>query len=222
MALLKSKPRNQTAITENHMWLCACRQHLLYWAQPPSQPCTEEVDSLISISVDGFVFSSLGTAWCGDLPRATISSGFCHTTKNSRLKIWGVGGAAWGSRPCAKRGWAAAGEQRFTAHRDGFDFVISYSYKEWMYEPADEALLRVWAGVSPLRRLGCSHIVHPVKFVSGFLFLGSIGESANPSTARWIVLSCGLLPCRLPAKASHSAGAVAAAAGHRAAHRQPV
>ena len=64
MALLKTKPRNKTAIIENHMWLCSCRQHLVFW------------------------------------------------------------------------------EQHFHAHRDGFDFNITYSYKEWMYEPADLALLQ--------------------------------------------------------------------------------
>eukprot|EP01006_Ploeotia_vitrea_P057807 TRINITY_DN68293_c0_g1_i1.p1 TRINITY_DN68293_c0_g1~~TRINITY_DN68293_c0_g1_i1.p1 ORF type:complete len:436 (+),score=34.55 TRINITY_DN68293_c0_g1_i1:36-1310(+) len=33
MSLLKAKPKNHTAISENHLWLCDCRQHLIWWSQ---------------------------------------------------------------------------------------------------------------------------------------------------------------------------------------------
>uniref|UniRef100_A0A7S4FQQ0 Uncharacterized protein n=1 Tax=Eutreptiella gymnastica TaxID=73025 RepID=A0A7S4FQQ0_9EUGL len=64
MALLKSHPKNKTAIWENQLWLCNCRQHSLWW------------------------------------------------------------------------------EQTFTKAKDGFDFRITYSYKELMYEAADHGLLQ--------------------------------------------------------------------------------
>ena len=64
MGLLKSKPRNKTAIIENHMWLCSCRQHLVWW------------------------------------------------------------------------------EQHWRTARDGIELNLTYSYKEWMYEAADEAMFK--------------------------------------------------------------------------------
>ena len=38
--------------------------------------------------------------------------------------------------------------QAFTTKADGFEFRITYSYKEWMFEEADAALLQVCGRVA--------------------------------------------------------------------------
>eukprot|EP00667_Euglena_gracilis_P012670 EG_transcript_13028 len=100
MALLKEHPKNKTAIWENQLWLCHCRQHSLWWEQTFSSD-KDGFDFRITYSykelmfeaadvglvegawprqrVNGQVVGNLFEAWSGRMPDVWIANSGAHT-----------------------------------------------------------------------------------------------------------------------------------------------